>query len=332
VRKFPSSKWSSRSLGTLARLAVAMGASAGPGCIGPLVDDTPGYSTHVLPPGVEPPELDSLQLLEQIDVYDGLTPPLVERRAGWAKGTPVHYWDFGLANGIANPVWWLRRCDAEGVSLPGDEGYVEHPYIVDSVAGSIGYNPFLSVQVVCITDRYAGERLVSLRGLSDAYDLGLVSEPVPTNDWLNLPSTLAGMQVDLGDGLFSGTQVVYYRDRATFALAPRSSGDTMVFARSRIVSSNNVYYLQHAMTDDGYLEVVFAQPRQTPEGLNASYSPLVRVIRLTMTDTYVPGSVTDADMLVTRSGTTLTAAHPDVMSISQTNEYRNLEIQLQGVP
>lgn len=296
------------------------------GCVEPLVDDTPVYSPHILEPGREPPPItDDPTLRTQIETYDGIEGSAVARRSAWAGGREVHYWDLGPATRVANPAYSLHRCDEEGNPIEG-EGQITHPYLVDSIPGATQYSPFWSIQTVCVTEAYAGERIPSLSALSDAIELGLVLEPSPTPRWFSAPITLPDVIMEQGEGQPArGTQTMYFRGRSVAALAPEGTYDVMSFARSRIVSEVHAYFLERE-DDDEYAEVVLAAPRGSRGAPEAKYSPLARVVRVTMAATFEPGSVRDASELV-RNAAAPVAAHPDVVEIEITDELRNLEIQ-----
>jgi hypothetical protein len=171
------------------------------GCLGPLVDDAPGASVHILPAGASVPGIaDDPERLHQITVHDGLDDDVlagsggvVPRSVGWAAGAEVQYWDFGAAPRVGAPIYVL--VEATGA---GPRRLDAHPYLLDSIPGDPRYSPLRRIQLVHVTPRYRGELLTSLAALDDAIELGLVDEPVPAGTWVNAPVVPPGTRLEVG--------------------------------------------------------------------------------------------------------------------------------------
>lgn len=169
-----------------------------PGCLlEPLVDDGERTSVYILPPGADIPRIDiEPERVHQITVHDGLDDgPLedaagvIARKTAWSAGAQVAYWSFGPAPRIGAPLYVL---------LDGDGARVDHPYLLDSMPGDAGYAAVRRIMNVVVTDRYAGERLPTLRALTDAVELGLVYEPLSSGTWVNLPVVPPGTTLEVG--------------------------------------------------------------------------------------------------------------------------------------
>lgn len=168
------------------------------GCmLDPLVDDGDRASVHILPPGADAPRVDDEpERVHQITVHDGLddgeleeAAGVIARRTGWAAGAEVRYWAFGPAPRIGAPVYVL--VDSAGARI-------DHPYLLDTMPGDAGYSPFRRIVNVAVTDRYRGERLPTVRALTDAIELGLVYEPLSSGRWVNLPVVPPGTTLEVG--------------------------------------------------------------------------------------------------------------------------------------
>ncbi len=169
-----------------------------PGCLlEPLVDDGERTSVHILPAGADVPRVDvEPERVHQITVHDGLddrdleeAAGLVERRTGWAAGAQISYWSFGPAPRVGAPLYVL---------LDGDGARVDHPYLLDTMPGDPGYAAVRRIINVIVTDRYRGERLTTLRALTDAVELGLVNEPLSSGKWIDLPVVPPGTTLEVG--------------------------------------------------------------------------------------------------------------------------------------
>ena len=142
------------------RLVLSISAAAlAAGCLDPLVSDEPGVSVHVLPPGSAVPHVSTHpDLARQIRVSDGISDSLltmsggvIPQRSGWAKGAAVRYWDLGDAPEVGALLYVLVARSGDQVAPTG------HPYVALALPGEAGYSPFLFVQHVVVTERYAGE-------------------------------------------------------------------------------------------------------------------------------------------------------------------------------
>lgn len=299
-------------------------------CLGPLVDDTAGYSAHVLPPDAHVPSItDDPGLRVQIDRNDNVTADegRLTRKPAWAAGEAVYYWDFGPAPRFSNPSWQLVRCDDGGEALQGPAGIVDHPRVTDAIPGDVQYSPFCATHLVCVTEAYGGERLPSVRALSDAMVLGLVREPVALGRWFNCPAVLPDLELETG-GPARRPAIVYYRGREAYRFDFQPEGPRAL-ARGNVIPQGIVYFLSKR-GDAEYAETIFASARMAGGMPVEGYTPLVRVVRVTMSATYEPGTVRDARDLVSGNVERLVPRHDDVVDVLVTDELRNIEIQPEG--
>lgn len=293
------------------------------GCLGPLADDTPRYSAHLLPADRRPPSIStSASLAAKIDRNDATVDSVIPLHEGYADGSVARYWDFGVSASLPTPIWVLRRCGEMGVPLEGTEGLVDHPPLIDTIPGDLGYTAFWWIWNVCVTPAYAGERIPSLEALDDALDLGLVLDPAPTTLWFNAPIALDSAELDVGDGVAS-VSPVYYRGYLVGAAPLGGLGVARELPRSRLVPVGVVYLLEKK-EDKDFSEMVFGA---TPALDADEYTPLVEIVHVVVEEWYAPGTVRDAASLVGLVGGAYEPIHPDVVSVDVTGELRNLEIQ-----
>ena len=305
-------------------------------CLDPLVSDTPSYSEHIRRPGAAIPALDpSSDLAGTIRGADGVNQNPVPRRSAFVSGAAIHYWDFGPAVRFATTEYRLFMCetDADGGVVRTSE--VVHAPIIDSVPGDASYSPVVRISAVCVTPLYAGEVLPSRRALEDAVALGLVEEPVPTTTIMHMPVLGTDVMIDVGaDAPIGPAALVYFEGVAItrFLLGGDVGGRLTLPGASTVLRTGRVYRLKKT-GDAAYAETVFSTPRRMGEGPHPSYTPIWRVVDVTMSAAFVPGSVTTESALFTVMGTTLTPVHPDLTSFVLTETYVNHELQFEeGTP
>jgi hypothetical protein len=318
------------------RRIIVLGSMLLTACLDPLVSDTPSYSEHIRRPGATIPALDpSGELAGTIRGADGVNQNPVPRRTAFVSGAAVHYWDFGPAVRFATTEYRLFMCeaDADGGVVPGVE--VVHAPIIDSVPGDAAYSPVVRVWAVCVTPLYAGEVLPSRRALEDAVALGLVQEPLPTTAIMHMPVLGTDVVLDVGaDTPASPSALVYFEGVAItrFFLGGEAGGRLTLPGSSTVLRTGRVYRLKKT-GDTAYAETVFSTPRRMGDGPHPSYTPIWRVVDVTMSAAFVPGSVTTESALFTVMGTNLTPVHPDLTSFVLTETYVNHELQFEeGTP
>lgn len=196
--------------GVFLALSVAMVS----GCLEPLVSDRATYSPNIGRPGSSVPDVTtSFDLVGRIEGADGVTTNPVPRKPAYVGGAQVLHWDLGTVPRFAITAYELRYCDENGAPIPGPDGYVAHPRIVDAVPGDPSYSPYFRIWTACVTERYAGEVLPSLAALEDAVVLGLLLEPQPTASYLHMPILAPDVTIEVGGGTdpVAPDDVVYYR-------------------------------------------------------------------------------------------------------------------------
>jgi hypothetical protein len=306
------------------------------GCmLEPLVDDGDRSSVYILPPGSEVPRVDTEpERVHQISVHDGLEDgPLkdaagvVLRKTGWAGGEEVRYWSFGPAPRTGAPLYVL--VDSAGVRI-------DHPYLLDTMPGDPGYSPFRRIVNVAITDRYRGERLTTVRALTDAIELGLVYEPLSSGKWTNLPVVPPGVTLEVGGDRPPAAPIEVYAGGYkidAFALGgergvqPLRGGALPTAQYAALREGNTVAFVPTPVFQQA---VPGMPPVMTP-----NYTPLVFRVEVRL----APGVVAadevhgDAD-LFTRSMTgAITAAHARVASFEITDRTENWPLQFtEGEP
>lgn len=137
-------------------------------------------------------------LADEIDEYDAIAGEVAARLSAFSGGQRVWYWDFGPSPTFAAPLWQLVNPFSEGEEpVP-----IDHPLIWDVVPGDAAYSPYWRIYRVAVTDKYAGERLISRRALDEALELGLILPPQPTNLYANCPVVDEAVRMQIRPGSF----------------------------------------------------------------------------------------------------------------------------------
>ena len=315
-------------------LGVAVLATTGGCLLEPLVDDTPGYSVNILPPGAEVPSVaDDAELTHQISVNDGLDDRaldeaggVVKRSIGWAGGVQYAYWSFGKAPRVGAAAYVL--VDAAGAR-------VDHPYLLDSVPGDPGYSPIRRLQTVTVTAAYRGERLTTLAALADALELGLIEEPVAAGTWVNAPVVPPGTTLEVGGAGPAAPVEMYARGFRVGAFVlggprgvqPLRNGAVMVAQASLMREGSNV-----ALGTTPCFQ--YAVPAE-PATMAPNYSPLSQIIEVKLAPGIVAADTIHSDSdLFTRSTTgAIRSTTANVVDFEITDTVWNWPMQFEeGLP
>ena len=184
-----------------AALAGALALAAIAGCrLDPLVDDKPGASAHLFAPNaIVPSAADNSELANQIALNDGIDDKVltinnnvIPRGTGESATRAVRYWSFGLANRAPAPIYRFYSRDDTGHLTE-----IAHAPMIEANPGDRSYNPLHAINQVVVTAAYNGELITSADALSDAIDLGLVEEPVPTGFFVASPVVLQGTKLEI---------------------------------------------------------------------------------------------------------------------------------------
>lgn len=304
----------------------------GAACLDPITSDERLYSAHILAPGSGVPYLDDEgALAEQIRGSDGVTENPVSRRSGFAAGNVVSYWDYGAATRYAITEYHLFHCDEVGLPLPSPDGDVDHLPILDQVPGDVGYSQLFRISRICVTDGYTGQIFPSRQAVEDGIYLGLLTEPEATTTVVNAPVLAPDVLLTVGPDVTVGPEhLAFYRGLIVRRFV--HSAPVTLPGTSTVLRTGRVYRLRKT-GDNAYAETVFSTPRTMGAGPHPSYTPIWRVVNVTMNAMFVPGSATSESALFTVMGTTLTPVHPNLTSFVLTEQYVHLELQYQeGTP
>ena len=295
------------------------------GCrLDPLVDDVPGASAHLLPPGSAVPAVtDDADLANQIALNDGLdddalamTGGVVERRAGVSAGAAVHYWWFGPATRAPSPLYtFFERSD--GALRP-----LAHPGLVDALPGDGGYSPLHTVIQVVVTSRYGGEVIATTAALADAIELGLIEEPMPTGTFVTSPIVLPDTLLDVGTAAPASPVTVYGRGHAVGMF--RFGGELGVQPGATFGPVSQVSYLREARAAgyDTIRPIFQATIPSAPAATRANYTPLSVVVDVDLAPDVPAATIVRDSDLFTRSaqgaitGTTAAVAQFQVTTTS----------------
>jgi hypothetical protein len=306
------------------------------GCLlDPLVDDGERTSIYILPPGAEVPRIDTdPERVHQIAVHDGLEDGALEdaagvivRKTGWTAGAQVRYWSFGPAPRIGAPVYVL---------VDGSGARIDHPYLFDTMPGDPGYAPIRRIVNVTVTDRYRGERLTTIRALTDAIELALVYEPLNAGTWANMPVVPPGTTLEVGTDVAAAVPTEVY--------AGGFRVDAFTFGGDRGIQplrNGALPTAQYSALREGLAVAFLAAPvfqqavPAMPPTMAANYSPLVFRIELRL----APGVVAatdvhaDADLFTRSMSGAITATTAKVASFELTERVENWQLQFtEGQP
>jgi len=215
--------------------------------LGPLVDDVPGASVHLLAAdAVVPSVADNAELANQIAVNDGVDDDalaanngVLARGTGASAGNEVHYWSFGPATFAQSPLYQFFE-DIDGVLTP-----IDHPGLVDAIPGDDGYSPFHTLVNVVVTPAYAGEQITTTAALGDAIELGLVHPPSPTSNVVASPIVLPGTRLEVGGSSVTAMPVVVFARGYQVAMFPLG-GALGVQPRQLFQPTSQVSFLREA--------------------------------------------------------------------------------------
>jgi hypothetical protein len=298
------------------------------GCLDPLVSDVPGASVHVLPPGSPVPHVSTNpDLARQIRVSDGISDALltmngglIPQKSGWAKGEAVRYWDLGDAPQVGALLYVLVAKSGDQVVPTG------HPYIGLALPGDAGYSPFLFVQHVVVTDRYAGEVLPSAEAIADAVELGLVEEPVPVMQIVDGPIVAQGHRLDNGADVPTETVPVFVHGYAADLLPVGAGAAFRPLARLGRLPRGDVHRIWVGNAVSAIAEPTF-------QNAPSAWTPMARVIECQVTPPIegAPAAPDESLLFIRDMMGNLTTATDRVMDWEITTTVKNWPL-VEGAP
>lgn len=319
------------------------------GCLEPMVSDDPGYSRFVLPPGtqVESAYAD-LQISRKIDNGDGLAPPLVKIKSGFAAGAEVKYWDLGAAKRAAAPAYALAVCGPDGRPT-GESAINRWPFIVETIPGDGDYSPYRAINWVCITPKYKDEIINSSDALSDAVELGLVSEPRAADIWVNVPIVSQGLEVEW-PGMNRATSTAYYKGKTVQYHSFEDQEGRFGYDATKPFPVANAYDIVR-IGQPGVVRTIFSQPYTKDGARNPAYTPQWMLYTVTLKALVVGPDTTqemeaakeaadiqmwdeEADIVNVPMAGSPTPRHTRVLSVTPntTNPRINRPFVVQGLP
>jgi hypothetical protein len=291
----------------------------------PLVDDDPGASLEILPPGSELPRIDeNLELLHQIQVHDGLDDGALEmnggrvlRITGWAEGAQVSYWSFGNAPRFGALAYVL---------VDEQRRPIEHPMILDSIPGDAVYSPMRKLIHVVVTDDYDGEIFPTVESLTDGVELGLVLEPEPVGTWFDAPVVMPGTTLDRGESveptptreaIAQGYRVdLFVFDDDPRAVQPLRSGSIPTTQAASLREQGSVSFKPSPVFQK-------ALPAAPPAEM-ANYTPLVQIVEVQLATGVVAADLhADADLFTRGMTGSISGYTAAVDSATVTTVYKN---------
>ncbi len=272
-------------------------------CLHPLVSDTPGASSHLLPAGtVVPSVTDNLDLANQIALNDGLDDTMlaasmgvIQRGMGESAGGTVAFWSFGPATRAPSPLYILYQDTGSGL-VP-----IDHPPLIDALPGDHGYSALHTITQVVVTSKYAGQLITTTAALSDAVDLGFVNTPMPTGTFVMSPIVLPGTTLEVGAATPAVPETVF-ANGYTVAMF-RFGGALGIQPGSMLLPTSQVSFLReaHAATYDATRPIFQATIPAAPATAKPNYTPLSIVIDVDLADGMPASSITQDSDLFMRS-------------------------------
>lgn len=319
--------------------AVALGAA---GCLGPLVDDKPGASSHLLRPGSQVPSAaDNPELADQIRINDGLddiafamSGGVVPRGTGMSAGAPVRFWSFGPASRAPAPLYeFYARTESGLVRL-------DHPALVDALPGDPAYSPLHVINQVVVTDAYADQLITSMDALDDAFDLGLVEAPISTQTFVDSPIVLPNTQLDVGNGkpqvlpetvYARGYTITAFRLGGALGVQPTGTTGTTVLATSQVS-----FLRQQLQGTYNPARPIFEAtiPTMPPPPMTTTYTPLSVVVNVDLAPPTMASSINrDSDLFIRSPAGEIMGTTPAVAQFQVTTSVLLLQLQfMDGLP
>jgi hypothetical protein len=168
------------------------------GCLDPLVDDEIAGENVFGDPSIAPADAPHVEDDPAFaDRLSSFTQNVAYLQA-FAEGERVRYWNVDGANASFIAPMFL----VEGSSRA----------IIDVIPGEIGYSPWWRIVTVKTTSSYAGQRIWSRAAIEAGVRLGILEEPVDTDQVVSCPVALRGTEVPLGMSRTATTSWVWYRN------------------------------------------------------------------------------------------------------------------------
>lgn len=296
------------------------------GCLDPLTEDEAGYSRNLLPADAEIGSAnDDPAISRKVDMNDGISNGSAPLKPAYAVGVQVKYWDLGVGRGTGTPAYKLAHCDGEQVPV----NMVDHPVLFDSVPGDADYTQFWAISFVCVTDKYAGQRITNLLALSDAYELGLALEPKEPLAWVHMPVVQDGV------ALAEAGPDVAMRDAYARSLrftmvdfGEQGNVDASIVTNGKSITTGYVYEI--ARQGSTKVErVVFGSAGFNPDGTRSpKYAGAWTLVTVSITaDADIEMFKQESDIATINMDRTLTKANDKITSLTTTMTRTSREVQ-----
>jgi hypothetical protein len=243
-------------------------------------------------PSPAPSVYDDPILAAQIAEHDGLD-DVQARYGGFVHGEEAYYWGIGRASPETMPLYQLcARTETE------DCAPIDHPPIVDLLPGDEGYSHFGRIHQVRVLPSWRG-RLTSVEEIDAAVTRGDAQPPIATQRYLHCPIAAPEAELDVGDSASVTPDTrIYVRgmEARCFDFTPPSGPGLLDLDGLMIV--RNVYVLRRE-SETAPLHEAMRMEDLTGDGdmvdsnnvlgvglADSDYTPLWRVVRVTVPDTY----------------------------------------------
>lgn len=182
------------------------------GCLEAQSDDSVDPSLVFGDPAAPIEEVEDDPLLgPKVDLF----PASVAWLKGFADGERVHYFNIGGPNpSFIAPYYAVIGTDGEQLGDP----------VIDVIPGDTGYTPWWRRVEVRATSAYTGQRLSSRHSIDVAVQLGLLEDPVPTENVFDAPVVHRATLASVGGGApdVEPSPVWYRGKRARWFVFPDS--------------------------------------------------------------------------------------------------------------
>lgn len=272
----------------------------------------------ILPAGAEVPHAaDNAGMLAQIRLNDGLSDSALEtaggvlvRSVGKSNGATVNFWNFGTARvagnfALASPVYVLVEPD--GVTP------IAHPMVLDSIPGDDSYSQVRRIVLVPITSTYAGELLTRIEAIGEAFELGLIAEPIAAGTWRTLPVVPPDTKLEVGGGVdpisptevyAAGHLVPAFFLGGDFALQPLRNGSVPIGQEARLISGVATGTPPVMPTTADAVPVFQYAIPTAPPTTAPTYTPLAAQVDVKLATGVAPAAITSDTQLFRRSPAT----------------------------
>lgn len=269
----------------------------------------------ILPAGTAVPHAaDNAGMLAQIRLNDGLSDSALEmaggvlvRTPGKSNGLAINFWNFGAARiagnfAVVSPIYVLVEPD--GVTP------IAHPMVLDSIPGDDSYSQVRRIVLVPITSTYAGELLTRIEAIGEAFELGLIAEPIAAGTWRTLPVVPPDTKLEVGGGVdpvsptevyAAGHLVPAFLLGGSLGVQPLRNGSVPIGQEARLISGVATGTPPVMPTTADAVPVFQYAIPTAPPTTAPNYTPLAAQVDVKLATGVAPTAITNDTQLFRRN-------------------------------